>query len=169
MLKVDLARLQKDGPLWIEGTVEAEDLLDEEFNARFNGAPEVKLQASFAGSGEVVVRGRVRGEIIRGCRRCLKETDRELNEEVTMVFAPSDDLTEDDGAMREIDAHQVEIDLVPPLREEFILSIPPYAECRPDCKGLCPKCGADLNDEVCDCGGPEPDARWDALRALQEE
>jgi len=169
MLTVDLARLQRDGPLRIQGTVEDEDLLPEEFNARFTSAPEVDLQASLAGSGEVVVRGTLRGPIERTCRRCLETIELELDEDVTMVFSPSDDLEEEDGEVRTIEPAQSEIDLTIPLREELILSIPPYAECRPDCKGLCPKCGINLNEGDCDCGGPEPDARWDALRALQEE
>ncbi|MDH5590500.1 MAG: DUF177 domain-containing protein, partial [Gemmatimonadota bacterium] len=38
-----------------------------------------------------------------------------------------------------------------------------------ECKGLCPKCGANLNTEVCDCVSSELDPRWDALRSLHRE
>jgi uncharacterized protein len=57
------------------------------------------------------------------------------------------------------------VDLAFALREELILAVPPFVECRPDCKGLCPRCGANLNDGPCDCP-PRSDPRWDALRGL---
>ena len=93
----------------------------------------------------------------------------ELETEVTMVFSPSDELGEDDGEVRLIDPSEIELDLGPPLREELILSVPRYVECRQDCRGLCPRCGVNLEQEDCACGGAEPDSRWDALRALKDE
>jgi uncharacterized protein len=46
--------------------------------------------------------------------------------------------------------------------------VPHFVECRPDCKGLCPRCGANLNDGPCTCP-PETDVRWDALKRLSDE
>lgn len=43
------------------------------------------------------------------------------------------------------------IDLLPALREQIITTMPNTILCSPDCKGLCPKCGCDLNKERCDC------------------
>ena len=43
------------------------------------------------------------------------------------------------------------IDTVGNLREEIILDFPPKFLCRPDCSGLCLKCGKDLNEGVCGC------------------
>jgi DUF177 domain-containing protein len=169
MLRVDLARLGREGPLRIKGVVEAAGFVEDDAPFSFVGDPEVDIRVASAGSGEVIVRGTVRGRISRECRRCLIQVTQELDTEVTMVFSPSDDLEEDDGEIRLIDPSEIEIDLGPPLREELILSVPPYGECRQDCRGLCPHCGVNLNDEECDCGGAEPDSRWDALRALQDE
>ena len=43
-----------------------------------------------------------------------------------------------------------------------------FALCRDDCKGLCPRCGADLNAGPCDCAPQTADPRWDALRKLDD-
>ncbi len=40
--------------------------------------------------------------------------------------------------------------------------------CRPDCAGLCPHCGTNLNDGACDCEEDRTDPRWDALREVAE-
>lgn len=169
MLRVDLVKLGREGPLWIEGALEAAGFLDEELPFRFVGDPEVDLRVDSAGSGEVIVRGTVGGRLARECRRCLIAVTQDFDAEVTMVFLPSDDLAEDDGEVRLIDPLEMEIDLGPPLREELLLSVPRYGECRHDCRGLCPRCGVNLNDEDCDCSAAEPDSRWDALRAPKDE
>jgi uncharacterized protein len=52
--------------------------------------------------------------------------------------------------------------------EQLQLNVPMKPLCRPDCRGLCPTCGADLNERggQCTCAGPEPDPRWAALASL---
>jgi uncharacterized protein len=52
------------------------------------------------------------------------------------------------------------------LREYVLLELPMQPLCRPDCRGLCPECGADLNVEQCSCGSTSVDERFAALRAL---
>jgi uncharacterized protein len=59
------------------------------------------------------------------------------------------------------------LDVTEVLRQDVAVSIPWNVVCRPDCKGLCPRCGADLNTAPCDCE-PELDPRWEALSALRE-
>jgi uncharacterized protein len=75
----------------------------------------------------------------------------------------------EDGDARVFEARAPKLDLSEPVREEVVLAIDPYVVCDPECKGLCPRCGANLNVEVCGCSFDEPDPRWDALRALKEE
>lgn len=53
------------------------------------------------------------------------------------------------------------------ILEQLQLNIPMKPLCRPDCPGLCPRCGADLAAGTCSCGGPEPDPRWAALASLK--
>jgi uncharacterized protein len=58
------------------------------------------------------------------------------------------------------------VDLGEAIREYVLIELPMRALCRPDCKGLCPTCGADLNVERCSCPQDEPDERFAALRDL---
>jgi uncharacterized protein len=46
------------------------------------------------------------------------------------------------------------VDLTPDVRESIILAFPTYPLCSPACRGLCPRCGADLNRETCRCTTP---------------
>ena len=131
---------------------------------------EVYLRASLAGTGEVVVRGEVSTRLGQECRRCLEPVPKELVQEVTLVFVPSDvPGAEDDGDARVFDAGASELDLSVPIREELVLAIDPYVVCDPECKGLCPRCGVNRNTDSCECTEEEVDPRWDALRALQKE
>jgi uncharacterized protein len=56
----------------------------------------------------------------------------------------------------------------PLLLEQLQLNIPMKPLCRPDCAGLCPVCGADLNLGPHDCAVPAPDPRWAGLAALRD-
>ncbi len=60
------------------------------------------------------------------------------------------------------------LDLVPPMRDEFLLSFPMRFFCREDCAGLCAGCGANLNREPCRCGKKAVDPRLAKLAALLE-
>ncbi|MFN3694656.1 MAG: YceD family protein, partial [Ignavibacterium sp.] len=55
------------------------------------------------------------------------------------------------------------IDFDNDVREFAILAIPMKKLCKEDCKGLCPRCGADLNFEQCTCPKEEIDPRWEKL------
>ena len=57
------------------------------------------------------------------------------------------------------------MDLDELVRADLLLELPTKVLCREDCKGLCPKCGKDLNFGPCDCK-KEIDPRWQALSDL---
>ena len=60
-----------------------------------------------------------------------------------------------------------QIDLARMIRENILLDAPIAPLCRPDCAGLCPTCGIDLNTGACDCVSATIDPRWDALSQLK--
>ena len=55
------------------------------------------------------------------------------------------------------------------LREQVLLALPLKAICREDCKGLCPHCGRNLNQEQCNCAETPDDPRWSALKDIREK
>ena len=169
MLKVDLGDLERRRTLRVEGRFEADSDLFEGSSFTFEEPLCVLLNATWAGSGELVVRGGVVGKVRQQCRLCLDRVERRVDIDVTLLFAPSDLLGEDDGETYLLETGVREIDLSPYLREEVILAIPSFAECRVDCSGLCAGCGENLNESECTCSPGGADPRWDALRALEKK
>lgn len=56
-----------------------------------------------------------------------------------------------------------EIDLTPELNQIVFLNLPDFPRCRPDCWGLCPKCGENLNQGKCSCPGQEKNSPFNVL------
>ena len=171
MLKLGLARLERERSVRLRAEIPADDPLWVGSGFAFEGPLAVDLRAQEAGSGEIVVRGEVQGVLQQECRRCLEPVRTELKRDLTLVYAPEDLLGEEagEGEVRLIPHNASELNLGEAVREELILSVEPYVVCNPACRGLCPRCGVDLNQETCDCAREEPDPRWDVLRATKSE
>lgn len=168
MLRVDLGRLRREGSVLVEARVPRDDALWHESDLAWADEVDVRLTASFAGTGEVVVRGRIQGVLRQECRRCLEPVSVAFEDDVTMVFT-SAHVDEDDGDSYVFEAEGSDLDLSSAVREEVILAIDPYVVCDPGCKGLCARCGVNLNEGACDCMDEEADPRWEALRVLKSE
>lgn len=173
MLKVNLMDLDREGPIQIDRKIGSQDPLWDGTELPLTGPVSVDLSVSATATGQVLARGSVRAEMKFECRRCLAEVIRELHENLTLIWAPRDEFPgeeeEGQGELRVLELGVGELDLGPAVREELILATPKFVECREDCRGLCPRCGIDRNEESCDCTLEEPDPRWDALRALKED
>jgi uncharacterized protein len=171
MLPLDLVRLSREGSLRVQGEIPADSPLWEGTGIRLQGPLRVDLKAAEArSSGELVVRGWVEGTLDQQCRRCVEPVAVPLREEMTFVYAPPDLLEGDeDGDIRVLSTEAQELDLAEAIREEVVLAATQYVLCKPDCRGLCPQCGTDLNESTCECVVEDPDPRWDTLRALKNE
>jgi uncharacterized protein len=128
----------------------------------------VSGRLSAAGAGKFYWHGRLEGDLTLPCRRCLADTTVHVQDEAHVIFAePGTEETEDPDVYV-LDERSRRIDLRPAVREEWLLNVPAFAECREDCKGICPTCGKDLNDGPCECPIAR-DTRWDALRRTETE
>ena len=168
MLRVDLGQLRREGSVLVEARVPGDDDLWHESGLAWDGDVEVRLTAAFAGTGEVVVRGAARGRLSQDCRRCLKAVRTDFEGDLTIVFVADEEMGED-WDVYGFDASKAQLDVSEAVREELMLAVNPYVVCDPECRGLCAKCGADLNVTTCDCTEDEADPRWEALRALKNE
>ena len=137
-----------------------------------NGVGNVKMDLAVTKAGDdIFVSGPAEATVKLQCSRCLAEYEMELAPSIEAPFFPhSAESTEgdevDDG---EVNYHDGEkLDLFPLLHDHLLLAVPLKPLCKEDCKGLCPKCGADLNAGPCGCKPNEPDARFAALRKLKE-
>ena len=99
------------------------------------------------------------------CDRCAKEFGRSLSLDLEVPLA-QDLLDEEDPDQYPV--HGGELDLEDLLETEFIFGMDTRQLCREDCKGLCPRCGADLNDGPCGCV-PEKDPRLAVLEQLLDD
>ena len=58
------------------------------------------------------------------------------------------------------------IELSQMILEQIVLALPMKPLCQPDCRGLCPQCGANRNQESCSCAPDTSDPRWAGLKEL---
>lgn len=166
MLKLDLARLARKGRIRIDAVLPADDPVLEPVGLALANGLEIRLEAQRAGP-DVVVRGGLHGEIMQVCRRCLRDVGSELSEEVTFLYRPGVSVQEaEDEAVYRLVERSGELDLGPAVREHLMLAVPQYPVCAERCRGLCPRCGADLNRGPCDCVEERSDPRWGALGQL---
>lgn len=108
------------------------------------------------------------------CSRCLATYPFREDETFSLVLYPRrpESGEEVELARNDLDALFYDDPVVPlaPIAEERVqMALPMKPLCRPDCKGLCPECGKDLNQGPCGCAHASVDPRWEALKALKEE
>jgi uncharacterized protein len=163
MLRVALADL-RGGAVETVGEIPAGDPLFASDEVTLVAPVAVRGRLSRAGEGQYYWQVAYQTVVRAECRRCLATVDVPVDEKAGLVFATDPGATETEGYYV-LPARAQDVDLREPLREELLLALPRFVECRPDCRGLCPTCGANLNDGPCGCG-TAADPRWDALRAL---
>lgn len=100
------------------------------------------------------------------CDRCANEVKRDYQININKILVEELQNEEDDDDYLIVDNQSLDLDEV--VNEEVSLSLPSKFLCKDDCKGLCPKCGADLNVKDCDCK-PDVDPRMAALLQLLDE
>lgn len=153
------AELSPEDPVWQQGDpVPARPL-------RVTG----RLSAAGTGGGRFYWHGRLAGDVTIPCRRCLADATVHVQDESHVIFAEEGSEEAEDPDVYVLDERSTQLDLRPVVREQWLLNVPSYVECRDECKGLCPTCGKDLNEGSCDCpeASEAPDSRWDVLRKVQ--
>lgn len=105
------------------------------------------------------------GTVVRmECSRCLADADYPVDVRIREEFVPTVDIItgksipveDQDEEIGRIDEHH-DINLDDSFRQYLLLELPIQPLCRPDCAGLCPKCGKNLNEGPCDCVIEPPD------------
>jgi uncharacterized protein len=107
------------------------------------------------------------------CSRCLKPIDYnvnyDFNEECLPSVSTSEGLTSPEQADNiNIDENHM-LDLSEVIRQYTLLTMPIKPLCRPDCAGICPSCGHNLNQGPCQCPSHAHDQRWSKLIHLGRE
>ena len=145
------------------------------------GHPELVRLGPVTWRGQVIfadpgfyLRARLTYEQTLVCDRCLKTVTEPVTGDIQLLVfvdaaqrGPGDhELHEKDMTVLHVSEEVLETE--PLLLEQLQLNIPMKPLCRPDCAGLCPVCGADLNLGPHVCAVPTPDPRWAGLAALRD-
>ena len=130
------------------------------------------------GKHEVIQDIRLRGNLSAGlelsCARCLEPVAQNVTRDFELLYRPlGADAGRDELSVTDAEAEIGYYDgegllLEDVLREQVLLAVPLKVTCREDCKGLCPHCGKNLNQEQCSCAVPLEDPRWSALKEIRE-
>jgi len=121
---------------------------------------DIRLRAGYQGDFEIL------------CARCVEPVPQHLSGDFDLIFRPSN--VDVEAGEHAITPEETEIGyyeqsgllLEDVVREQVLLSLPTRTLCKPDCKGLCPRCGQNLNSATCSCNEAPADPRWNALADL---
>ena len=166
MLEIDLRSLA-EGPTHRSGRVRPDTPPWTETRFRFVEPLEVSFTARAARSGGVRVEGSLNALIRLTCRRCLTESEQRFEVPYRFFVEPGLEPDAADEGLYPLQREEDFLDLGPMVREELLVVVPEYSLCREECRGLCPRCGSDLNSDACDCETSELDPRWEVLRKLR--
>ncbi|MCJ7823123.1 MAG: DUF177 domain-containing protein [Armatimonadetes bacterium] len=118
----------------------------------------------------LLVRGRLDGLFRLSCTRCLGDFDQAFSVEVEDEFATEDTAPDIETVDRDEPAASAIsdylLDTLELVRQQVLLNAPMAPVCRPDCPGICPECGQNLNEGPCGCVPEAADSRWTQLRDL---
>lgn len=115
-------------------------------------------------AGVLVLSGTLTTRLYGVCDRCAREfqADVEFPMEAVLVTELSNEENEDEWVFQ-LEGDSADLDDI--VTTTFVLNMDSKLLCKPDCKGLCCRCGANLNDGPCGCQ-PELDPRFAALKQL---
>uniref|UniRef100_A0A7C4GCL5 DUF177 domain-containing protein n=1 Tax=Fervidobacterium thailandense TaxID=1008305 RepID=A0A7C4GCL5_9BACT len=124
-----------------------------------HGGFKVKMVLTYA-DNKIVLGGYVRGSVERPCDRCLKISEMYIDGVIEAVYTFEQKIYQKKEELKEL-INEIQItgdiiDLEERIIEGIVSSAPDVFVCNPNCKGLCPYCGADLNeDPQHSCSEPE--------------
>jgi DUF177 domain-containing protein len=157
-----------------ENLEELNDLYRRNTNPDFAFPRDLAVHLFYYRSGaEIFFDGKFHGEFTGYCGRCLENYSFTLDKAFAFVLSPEPARSargaeELHGAELGLSYYSTdEIDLAPLIAEQVMLALPTRPLCGDDCRGLCDKCGANLNREACDCATAHGDPRMAVFRSLK--
>lgn len=140
------------------------------FNSRLGEFPIVKkapfvLKLTNEENKRLLIQGEAEVTIVVSCDRCLQDVEQEFH----IVVDKELDLTNQDEEKRMNEADYMigtNLDVDKLIFGEILVSWPMKVLCKEDCKGICKRCGANLNITECQCQKTEPDPRMAAIQDI---
>ncbi|MFB3919369.1 MAG: DUF177 domain-containing protein [Candidatus Velamenicoccus archaeovorus] len=136
MMRIDLARLSEERPMLLSASWDAKGRELDVPGIRFEEPVRIAVSAK-RDSGLAVAQVDVRSKATMTCVRCLCDFAVKIERSFKLAYA--------------LDISEPVVELDDDIRQELILTYPQKVLCREDCRGICPRCGVDLNKERCKC------------------
>src|SRR5947199_9767087 len=165
-MEIQVAQISEDEGLEIRHLYpEGKPALGED--ARLVGPTEVDLQATRAAE-KVRLVGSLAATVAFECDRCLAPLSAKVEQSFDLLYLPplgvgeEHELHDDDLSIAFYQGQTIDVDDL--VREQVELTLPMARLCSEACRGLCPQCGANLNQGECACAIEQIDPRWAALK-----
>lgn len=125
----------------------------------FNLKEPIKYQITITNTGDAfLITGSAEAEAVTSCSRCLEDVDVKLSAKIDAYYLIEAPETAGENEINEFeilpDDHNIPLGEI--IEATMIVDAPPKPLCAEDCKGLCPKCGTNLNKKTCNCAD-QPD------------
>ncbi len=122
--------------------------------------------------GQFLAKGEITTQVEARCSRCLKEFTLPLGTpfRLTIKLSPEGCINDNgEGDFLLLSPRTEAVEIGERVRQLILLALPLKPLCRPDCRGLCPLCGKDLNEGGCKCRREALDPRWEKLKLLDQQ
>jgi uncharacterized protein len=135
---------------------------------------EVRATAELV-EGQIRITGELHTRLEMSCARCLEPVNEDVAREFDLFYRPLATMTKEEEDRLKIDDTEIAffegdgLFLADVLAEQVLLALPMKAICRSDCRGLCPQCGVNLNNEECRCEAHVADPRTAPLARLKQD
>ena len=137
-----------------------------------SGMIQVLLKVIKHNEKEVYIRGSLSAELFSECSRCLKKFPDPVQSDFHVDYVPFSEISseqerqllKEDLDLQFYEGDTIEVKEV--IEGQLFLVVPMRPLCQPDCRGLCPHCGEDLNRVTCSCPAEPMDLRWGGLKDL---
>lgn len=148
--------------------------LTRESDVAFSGPIGVSVRAVPSGDA-VAIEGHAEVEVRLTCSRCLIRFDQRIESDFSATAIPKENTPAIDAAdevelsVEDMDIIEFEgdsVDLNEEIAQQILMALPFNPLCRASCKGLCSRCGADLNHAACGCETAENASPFAVLKAL---
>ncbi|MBD5444941.1 MAG: DUF177 domain-containing protein [Lachnospiraceae bacterium] len=131
------------------------------------GKSPVSFTITNIGKNRAAINGQVEFVFLLDCDRCLKPVEEKMALDFFREVSVSDmeeDMSEENDDQDFMEGYQLNVNDL--LNNEIMINWPMKVLCKPDCKGICPKCGKDLNTGDCECDTFVPDPRMAVIKDI---
>lgn len=154
VFRISPSQVERERKIQLTGELPVEFLGEPDTEmVKFSHPVKYNLELS-ATLGGIVLNGQISTQTECVCGRCLNKFDSELSAKICHFYEKDD---------------SSELDIAEDVREDLLLEIPMNPNCSKNCKGLCLKCGQDLNKKTCKCDDtPAGHPVWDDLKPVKK-